>query len=82
MLLPQLSNIVLIFFRSVWVKLSVHAHTVMPRPTVAAITAGLARSVLVFRSLNGRSGPRYGRSGGARRPVGGNGSMDEFTGRK
>jgi acetyl-CoA acetyltransferase len=51
----------------------------MVAQAVAAITAGLARSVLVFRSLNGRSGPRYGRAAGARRAVGGADSLDEFT---
>ena len=50
----------------------------MVAQAVAAVTAGLARSVLVFRALNGRSGPRYGRAKGARRPVGGNGSLEEF----
>ncbi|GAT06906.1 lipid-transfer protein [Mycolicibacterium novocastrense] len=44
----------------------------------AAIAAGLARSVLVFRSLNGRSGARFGRGRRQNAPVGGNGSYDEF----
>jgi len=46
---------------------------------VAAIAAGLARTVVVFRSLNGRSGERYGRgvAHGAEE-VGGNGSLDEL----
>ena len=44
----------------------------------AAIASGLATTVLVFRSLNGRSGVRYGRGRRDRRPVGGNGSYDEF----
>jgi acetyl-CoA acetyltransferase len=44
---------------------------------VAAVTAGLAKNVLVFRSLNGRSGSRFGQSrAGAR--VGGLGSYDEY----
>lgn len=51
----------------------------MVAQAVAAVSAGLAKSVLVFRSLNGRSGARYGRSGGSRRAVGGAGSMDEYT---
>jgi acetyl-CoA acetyltransferase len=43
----------------------------------SAIVAGQATAVLVFRSLNGRSGRRYGRAnvGGS---VGGGGSYDEF----
>jgi acetyl-CoA acetyltransferase len=44
----------------------------------AAIIAGLASSVLVFRSLNGRSGARYGQGRLADLPVGGNGSYDEY----
>lgn len=44
----------------------------------AAVAAGLARSVLVFRSLNGRSGARFGQGRRKRLPVGGNGSYDEF----
>ena len=44
----------------------------------AAVASGLARSVLVFRSLNGRSGARFGRGQRKRLPVGGNGSYDEF----
>ncbi|MGE2692821.1 thiolase C-terminal domain-containing protein [Mycolicibacterium pulveris] len=44
----------------------------------AAITSGLARSVLVFRSLNGRSGTRFGRGRRKNLPVGGNGSYDEY----
>lgn len=44
----------------------------------AAIAGGLARSVLVFRSLNGRSGARFGRGRRQSMPVGGNGSYDEF----
>jgi acetyl-CoA acetyltransferase len=43
----------------------------------AAVAAGLATSVLVFRSLNGRSGARYGR-GEQGDVTGGNGSYDEF----
>src|SRR3546814_18166813 len=44
---------------------------------VAAIRAGLATTVVVFRSLNGRSGNRYGLVG-ERGAVGGDGSSDEF----
>jgi len=44
---------------------------------VAAIVAGLATNVLVFRSLNGRSGARFGR-GHAGAVVGGSGSYDEY----
>jgi acetyl-CoA acetyltransferase len=44
----------------------------------AAIIAGLATRVLVFRSLNGRSGARYGQGRHADLPVGGNGSYDEY----
>jgi acetyl-CoA acetyltransferase len=51
---------------------------------VGAILSGQATTVLAFRALNGRSGARFGRGTGAagasgrRRPVGGNGSYDEF----
>jgi len=53
---------------------------------VGAILSGQATTVLAFRSLNGRSGARFGRSGsggsggsGRRpRPVGGRGTYDEF----
>lgn len=43
----------------------------------AAVVAGLATNVVVYRSLNGRSGDRYGRG---RLPdvAGGDGSYDEF----
>src|SRR3546814_15755790 len=44
---------------------------------VAAIRAGLATTVVVFRSLNGRSGNRYGLVG-ERGAVGGDGSYAEF----
>jgi acetyl-CoA acetyltransferase len=43
----------------------------------AAVAAGLAKSVLVFRSLNGRSGTRYG-LGHAGDRIGGDGSYNEF----
>jgi acetyl-CoA acetyltransferase len=54
---------------------------------VGAILSGQATTVLAFRSLNGRSGARFGRgvgggggSGGGRRPrpAGGRGTYDEF----
>jgi acetyl-CoA acetyltransferase len=47
---------------------------------VAAILAGLAETVLVFRSLNGRSGRRFGLADPAstQARVGGNGSYDEL----
>lgn len=47
---------------------------------VAAVTAGLAETVLVFRSLNGRSGRRLGRGtkGATQSVVGGNSSFDEL----
>jgi acetyl-CoA acetyltransferase len=46
---------------------------------MGAILSGQASSVLVFRSLNGRSGRRYGLAAtGAATTVGGNGTYDEF----
>ncbi|WP_325096781.1 thiolase C-terminal domain-containing protein [Mycolicibacterium vinylchloridicum] len=50
---------------------------------VAAIQAGLATNVLVYRALNGRSGVRFGKGSGVQRTggaqyVGGNGSYEEF----
>lgn len=45
---------------------------------VAAILAGMATTVVVFRSLNGRSGRRYGLSALSTAEVGGNNSYDEF----
>jgi acetyl-CoA acetyltransferase len=45
---------------------------------VAAILSGQATTVLVFRSLNGRSGRRFGLSPVTERHVGGNGTYDEF----
>jgi acetyl-CoA acetyltransferase len=44
---------------------------------VGALLSGQARAVLAFRSLNGRSGARYG-LGSARPAVGGLGTLDEF----
>jgi acetyl-CoA acetyltransferase len=45
---------------------------------VAAILSGMATTVLVFRSLNGRSGRRFGLSSLSSPRVGGNNSYDEF----
>jgi acetyl-CoA acetyltransferase len=45
---------------------------------VAAIISGQATNVLVFRSLNGRSGRRYGLSSVGHTRVGGGGSYDEY----
>jgi acetyl-CoA acetyltransferase len=50
---------------------------------VSAVRAGLARNILVFRSLNGRSALRFGRGSGIQRTagaryVGGNGGYEEF----
>ena len=45
---------------------------------VAAIISGQATNVLVYRSLNGRSGRRYGLSSVTAAKVGGNGTYDEF----
>ena len=45
---------------------------------VAAVISGQATNVLVYRSLNGRSGRRYGLSSVTAANVGGNGSYDEF----
>src|SRR5687767_15362250 len=44
---------------------------------VGAVLSGQATNVLVFRSLNGRSGARYGQSQAAQ-SVGGQGSLDEY----
>lgn len=47
---------------------------------VAAVTSGMAETVLVFRSLNGRSGRRLGKGtkGATQAVVGGNSSFDEL----
>jgi acetyl-CoA acetyltransferase len=45
---------------------------------VAAVLSGQATTVLVFRSLNGRSGRRFGQSPLAGARVGGGGSYDEL----
>ncbi|WP_435769627.1 thiolase C-terminal domain-containing protein [Nocardioides sp. SYSU DS0651] len=49
----------------------------MVAQAAAAVSAGLASTVVVFRSLNGRSGNRYGLVG-ERGAIGGEGSYDEF----
>jgi acetyl-CoA acetyltransferase len=56
------------------------APSAMVGQAVAAVRAGLATNVLVFRALNGRSGRRYGQAPPSARVerVGGNGSYDEF----
>ena len=45
---------------------------------VAAVVSGLATTVLVYRSLNGRSGARFGQSAALPTRVGGRGSRDEL----
>jgi acetyl-CoA acetyltransferase len=45
---------------------------------VGAILSGQASAVVVFRSLNGRSGARFGRGTGRAARVGGRGTLDEF----
>jgi acetyl-CoA acetyltransferase len=50
----------------------------MVAQAVGAILTGQATTVLVYRSLNGRSGRRFGRSGATTDGVGGHGSYDEF----
>jgi acetyl-CoA acetyltransferase len=45
---------------------------------MAAVISGLATNVLVYRSLNGRSGRRFGLSSVTSSRVGGNGTYDEF----
>jgi acetyl-CoA acetyltransferase len=49
---------------------------------VSAVVSGMAKHVLVWRSLNGRSGRRYGQAppSGVVERVGGSGSYDEFFG--
>jgi acetyl-CoA acetyltransferase len=45
---------------------------------IGAIVSGQATAVLVFRSLNGRSGRRFGQGAAADSPVGGFGTYDEY----
>jgi acetyl-CoA acetyltransferase len=54
------------------------APAAMVGQAVAAILSGQATNVLVFRSLNGRSGVRYGQSPVAGTRVGGSGTYDEL----
>jgi acetyl-CoA acetyltransferase len=55
------------------------APSAMVGQAVGAILSGQATNVLVFRSLNGRSGRRYGLAAtGDQTRVGGNGTYDEF----
>jgi len=54
------------------------APSAMVGQAVAAILSGQATTVLVFRSLNGRSGRRFGLSPVTGRRIGGNGTYDEF----
>ena len=54
------------------------AASAMVGQAVAAIVAGMATNVLVFRELNGRSGRRLGQSATTSTEVGGAGSYDEF----
>ncbi|HET7720826.1 MAG TPA: hypothetical protein VFK43_12735, partial [Acidimicrobiales bacterium] len=54
------------------------APSAMVGQAVAAIVAGLATTVLVYRSLNGRSGVRFGQSPVEGARVGGAGSYDEL----
>jgi acetyl-CoA acetyltransferase len=50
----------------------------MVAQAVGAILSGQARTVVAFRSLNGRSGRRFGQGAGSLRTVGGGGTYDEF----
>ena len=54
------------------------APTAQVAQAMAAVIAGLATNVLVYRSLNGRSGRRFGLSSVTSARVGGNGTYDEF----
>jgi len=54
------------------------APAAMVGQAVAAILSGQATNVLVFRSLNGRSGVRYGQSPVEGARVGGSGTYDEM----
>jgi acetyl-CoA acetyltransferase len=54
------------------------APSAMVGQAVAAILSGQATTVLVFRSLNGRSGRRFGLSSVSQRRVGGDSTYDEF----
>ncbi len=54
------------------------APSAMIGQAAAAVLTGQATSVLVFRSLNGRSGARFGQPGAGSATVGGGGSYDEY----
>ena len=54
------------------------APSAMVGQAVAAVLSGQATNVLVFRSLNGRSGRRFGLSRADGGTVGGNGTYDEL----
>ena len=54
------------------------APTAQVAQAMAAVISGLATNVLVYRSLNGRSGRRFGLSSVTSAQVGGHGSYDEF----
>ena len=54
------------------------APTAQVAQAMAAVISGLATNVLVYRSLNGRSGRRFGLSSVTSAQVGGNGTYDEF----
>src|SRR3954464_8261905 len=54
------------------------APTAQVAQAMAAVIAGLATNVLVYRSLNGRSGRRFGLSSVTSSRVGGSGTYDEF----
>ena len=54
------------------------APTAQVAQAVAAVISGQATNVLVYRSLNGRSGRRFGLSSVTSSRVGGNGTYDEF----
>jgi acetyl-CoA acetyltransferase len=54
------------------------APTAQVAQAMAAVISGLATNVLVYRSLNGRSGRRFGLSSVTSSRVGGNGTYDEF----
>src|SRR6476469_5511687 len=54
------------------------APTAQVAQAMAAVISGLATNVLVYRSLNGRSGRRFGLSSVTARQVGGGASYDEY----
>jgi acetyl-CoA acetyltransferase len=54
------------------------APTAMIAQAVAAVVSGMAKNVLCYRSLNGRSGRRFGLSSVTSSSVGGGGTYDEL----